>query len=461
MNACWKFLMILHQIDWERHETHRFHVKIGGRRVEDMKTIVPSVKGTRDFYPEVMAIRNWLYAKIREVSEKFGYQEYEGPFLERVDLYAAKSGEELVNEQSFVFQDRGGDYIALRPELTPTLARMVAQRQNELVYPLRWWSFGPFWRYERPQKGRTREFFQWNIDMIGSQSIESDAELLAVAVEFFKRVGLSPEQVKLLINNRRLMDGQLEKLGIREEQKRAVFRLIDRKEKLPLQEWRQYALELGLTAEQLSGIEELLSNQSLWETSDELKRVFELLEAMGIREYVEFAPQIIRGLDYYTGTVFEAKDLDGGRSILGGGHYDNLVANVGGDPLPGVGFAMGDVMITLVLEKYGKLPAVETSPAQILVTVFDQERLPQSFSLAARLREQGLKVVWYPESARLQKQLKFADRNGIRFAVIYGPDEIAAGQVALKDLAQRNQELVSVEQVGERIRQILAQSERV
>ncbi|BAJ63798.1 histidine--tRNA ligase [Anaerolinea thermophila] len=426
-----------------------------------MKAIVPSVKGTRDFYPEIMAVRNWLYARIREVSEKFGYQEYEGPFLERVDLYAAKSGEELVNEQSFVFQDRGGDYIALRPELTPTLARMVAQRQNELVYPLRWWSFGPFWRYERPQKGRTREFFQWNIDIIGSQAIEADAELLAVAVEFFKSVGLTSQQVKLLVNNRRLMDVQLENLGIREGQKRDVFRLIDRKEKLPLPEWRQYAFDFGLTQEQLSGLESLLVNESLWETSDELKRVFELLEGMGIREYVEFAPQIIRGLDYYTGTVFEAKDLDGGRSILGGGHYDNLVANVGGEPLPGVGFAMGDVMITLVLEKYGKLPALETAPAQVLVTVFDLERLPQSFALAARLREQGLKVVWYPEAAKLQKQLKFADRAGIRFAVIYGPDEISAGQVALKDLHQRNQELVSVENVGERVRQILAQSERV
>lgn len=426
-----------------------------------MKTIVPSVKGTRDFYPEVMSIRNWLYTKIREVSEKFGYQEYEGPFLERVDLYAAKSGEELVNEQSFVFQDRGGDYIALRPELTPTLARMVAQRQNELVYPLRWWSFGPFWRYERPQKGRTREFFQWNIDIIGSQSIEADAELLAVAIEFFKLVGLTSQQVKLLVNNRRLMDAQLAKLGILEDQKRDVFRLIDRKEKLPLQEWRTYALDLGLSHDQLLGIESLLSNQTLWETSDELKRVFELLEEMGIREYVEFAPQIIRGLDYYTGTVFEAKDLDGGRSILGGGHYDNLVANVGGDPLPGVGFAMGDVMITLVLEKYGKLPKLESSPAQVLVTVFDPENLPQSFSLAAKLREQGLRVVWYPESAKLQKQLKFADRAGIRFVVIYGPDEIATRQVALKDLFSRTQELVPVENVGERVRQILAQSQGV
>ena len=151
-----------------------------------MKNIVQSVKGTRDFYPEQMAVRTWLYQMIRQVSERFGYQEYEGPFIEKIDLYAAKSGEELVNKQSFVFKDRGGDPITLRPELTPTLARMVAQKQNELAFPLRWWSFGPFWRYERPQKGRTREFFQWNIDMIGANTPEADAELLAVCAEFFK-----------------------------------------------------------------------------------------------------------------------------------------------------------------------------------------------------------------------------------------------------------------------------------
>ncbi len=160
-----------------------------------MEKIIPSVKGTRDFYPEEMAIRSWLYQTLREVSESFGYQEYDGPFLEKIDLYAAKSGEELVKEQAFVFPDRGGDLITLRPELTPSLARMVAQRQRQLTFPLRWWSFGPFWRYERPQKGRTREFFQWNIDLIGANSPESDAELVAICVAFFKKNRFEPDQV--------------------------------------------------------------------------------------------------------------------------------------------------------------------------------------------------------------------------------------------------------------------------
>ncbi len=179
-----------------------------------MKAVVQPVKGTRDFYPELMAIRSWLYHTIGEVTASFGYEEYEAPILEKVELYAAKSGEELVNEQAFVFEDRGGDAIALRPELTPSLARMVAQRQRELTFPLHWWSFGPFWRYERPQKGRTREFLQWNTDMIGADSPEADAELVAVCATFFRKVGLSPEQVVLLVNSRRLMDASLSEIGI-------------------------------------------------------------------------------------------------------------------------------------------------------------------------------------------------------------------------------------------------------
>ena len=171
-----------------------------------MREIIQRVKGTREFYPEDMAFRTWLYAQMRAVSESFAYQEYDGPFLEKLELYAAKSGEELVKEQSFVFMDRGGSEVALRPELTPSLARMVAQKQNLLNYPLRMWSFGPFWRYEQPQKGRTREFFQWNIDLIGVNSYQSDAELLAVCASFFKRVGLTPEHVRINVNNRRLMD---------------------------------------------------------------------------------------------------------------------------------------------------------------------------------------------------------------------------------------------------------------
>ncbi len=421
-----------------------------------MKNIVPAVKGTRDFYPEEMGVRTWLYQTLRSVSELYGYHEYEGPILERIDLYAAKSGEELVREQAFVFEDRGGDPITLRPELTPTLARMVAQKQNELAYPLRWWSFGPFWRYERPQKGRTREFFQWNIDLIGVSSPEADAELMGICATFFQRVGLSGNEVKLLVNNRRLMDGELAALGIVGEQRKVVFHVIDRRDKLGAEEWEKYALEQGLTSDQFAGLKQLLGDKELWRKSEELVRAFAALEKMGLMDYVRFDPQIIRGLDYYTGIVFEAKDLDGGRSILGGGHYDNLVAAVGGDPLPGVGFAMGDVMATIVLGKYGKIPQLRQTPSKVLVTVFDAERMSGSIELASRLRQAGINAVCYPEAAKLQKQLKFADRMGARWVLIAGPDEESAGLVTVKDLESRSQETVSREVVAERLGELLA-----
>ncbi len=404
-----------------------------------MKQVIQSLKGTRDFYPEEKAKLSWLYAKIGEVSRDFGYQEWEGPFLEKIDLYAAKSGEELVKEQSFVFPDRGGDLITLRPELTPTLARMVAQKQGGLIFPLRWWSFGPFWRYERPQKGRTREFFQWNIDLIGTTNAESDGELVAIAAAFMQKVGLQPDQVKIMVNNRRLMDSALSEIGVELDMRTKVIRLIDRQDKLDPKDWDRYALELGLNESQVEALKKMLADPDLWLKSDELRRVFAILKALGLEDYVKFDARIIRGLDYYTGTVFEARELDGGRAILGGGRYDNLVNDVGGDPLPGVGFAMGDVMISIVLEKYGLIPDLGQTPSRVLVTIFDENFTVKAYKLAAELRQTGIRTAVYPEPAKLIKQLKYADRIGIKLALIVGPDEDAAGQVTVKDLAARSQ----------------------
>jgi len=401
-----------------------------------MKTTIQPLKGMRDFYPEDMALRRWLYATLQKVSESFGYQEYEGPLLEPIDLYAAKSGEELVEKQSFVFPDRGGDMITLRPELTPTLARMVAQRQRQLAYPLRWWSFGPFWRYERPQKGRTREFFQWNIDLIGVDSPEADAEMIAIAVAFFQEAGLTPEQVQILVNNRQLMDDEFAILGIPAQQRTEVLRLIDRRDKMLPDEWHDYGRQIGLEAQQLAGLEKVLENGELWQKSEDLKQIFRALEALGASRYVRYAPYIIRGLDYYTGTVFEAWDVAGEfRALFGGGRYDNLVAAVGGDPLPATGFAMGDVVISLILKKYGLVPEnLGISPAPVLVTVFNESTILESFKLATELRRAEINTACYPEVGKLGKQFKYADRIGAKIALVLGPDEISAGKVAIKDL---------------------------
>ena len=420
-----------------------------------MGSILP-VKGTRDFYPEDMAFRQWLYAKIRTVSEQFGYQEYDGPFLERLDLYAAKSGEELVNEQSFVFKDRGGEMIALRPELTPSLARMVAARGQQLARPLRWWSFGPFWRYERPQKGRSREFFQWNIDLLGVDSPEADAEIAAIGSAFLRSVGLGPTAVRILVNDRRLADSQLAEIGIEAERRPQVFRIIDRRDRIPIEEWREWATANGLSDAELEGLIAVLDDKAAWQSSEPLVRFFAAAGAMGAGDYLAYDPSVIRGLDYYTGVVLEARDMEGEyRAILGGGRYDDLVSAVGGDPVPATGFAMGDMVVRLVIDKYGSTPELDSRPADILVTTFDDDNMPAALELAAELRAAGLPVEWYPISAKLGKQLKYADRVGATIALILGPEEIAAGQVTVKNLHSGDQVVVERAQVIDQARSIL------
>ena len=407
-----------------------------------MRNVIKSVKGTRDFYPELMAVRTWLYETAREVAESFGYQEWEAPLLETLDLYAAKSGEELVKEQSYVFKDRGGDEITLRPELTPSLARLIAQKQQQLTFPLRWWSFGPFWRYESPQKGRGREFFQWNADLIGVASPEADAEMAALMAGLFKKVGLGPDKVQVFVNNRRLMEEELLNIGIPSDLQGTVFRIIDRRDKLDDKAWQTYALELGLDQAQFEGVQKLLQTDDLWKKSEELTRFFPAIDALGVSEYVTYAPRIIRGLDYYTGTVVEAQAISANirRSVAGGGRYDNLLADVGGDPLAGVGFAMGDMVLAVILEEFGLLPENrDFSPAQVMVTVFDQDTLLASYQLCAELRQAGLMVYSYPVADKLGKQFRHADRIGAKMALVLGPDEIKADQVAIKDLSSREQ----------------------
>jgi len=418
---------------------------------------IKTVKGTREFYPEEMALRNYLYDKVRSASQAFGYQEYDGPFIEPIELYAAKSGEELVKKQSFTFEDRGGASVTLRPELTPSLARMIAARQNELTYPVRWWSFGPFWRYESPQKGRTREFFQWNIDIVGIASPEADAELIAVAATFLRSVGLSPERALIYVNNRRLMESEFDALGITPDQRLDVSGLVDRRSKMEPSKWDEYALEIGLTQSQLDGLKKVLGNNDLWKKSDELTRLFAALEALGVSDYIRFDPNIMRGLLYYTGTVFEAFDVSGSlkRAILGGGRYDNLLADVGGQPLPGMGFAMGDVVIGIILQEANLLPEFQATPAQVLVTMFDEKLSVESYRLAAELRNAGLNTMVYPEPAKLQKQFKFADKIRMKVVLVLGPDEAEKGQVVVKNLSNGEQVQVAREALAQAVKGLL------
>lgn len=424
-----------------------------------MKNVINSVKGTRDFYPMDMATRIWLYDKVRKVSESFGYQEYEAPILEKLDLYAAKSSEELVKKQSYAFLDKGGEEIVLRPELTPSLARMIAQRQRQLSYPLRWWSFGPFWRYEAPQKGRSREFFQWNIDQIGVDTPEADAEMVAIIAALFREVGLTPEKALIYINDRQYVNDKLEKIGVTGEQHQPTLNWIDRRSKMKPPVWEAAGREIGLQEDQIAQVMLFLDNKDGWQDSETLVRVFSILDAMGVREYVRYDPNTIRGLPYYTGIVFEAFDVGGSvrRSILGGGRYNNLMEAVGGDSMPAVGFAMGDVVISVLLEELGLLPQNrDASPASVLVTVFDEASLLPAFSLASELRQAGINVACYPTTAKLGKQFKYADRIGASIAIVLGPDEITNGQVSIKNLATREQNNTARENAPEFIQEILA-----
>lgn len=423
-----------------------------------MANKIQAVKGTREFYPEQMALRNFIYKKMSEAATSFGYQEWDAPFIEPIDLYAAKSGEELVKKQSFTFTDRGGDFVTLRPELTPSLARMIAAKQGELTFPVRWWSFGPFWRYEQPQKGRTREFFQWNVDMLGVDTPEADAEVIAIGVTFMKSAGLTPQQATVYVNNRKLMNAEFESLDIPQEKRVDALNLVDRRSKMTPANWDAYALEIGLSQAQIDGLRAVLDDFELWKKDEELTRLFAALEALGVKEYVKFDPSITRGLLYYTGTVFEAFETSGSlkRAILGGGRYDNLLADVGGQSLPATGFAMGDVVIGIVLQELGLVPEFVPSPAPVLVTVFDKSLLGESFSLAAELRNAGLKVMCYPDAIKLQKQFKFADKMKARIVVTVGPDEAANRRVAIKNLVSGEQVVVKRESAAETIENILA-----
>jgi len=276
-------------------------------------------------------------------------------------------------------------------------------------------------------------------------------------VTFFKLVGLKPDQVQIRVSDRRLMEAQFDSLGIPPEKRLELSGLIDRRTKMKPEAWETNALEIGLTAEQLGGLKEILANSELYKSSKSLLRVISALEALGVSEYVVFDPNIMRGLLYYTGTVFEAFDLSGSlpRAIFGGGRYDNLLADVGGEPLPAVGFAMGDVVIGLVLKEAGLVPAYVPASAPVLVTVFDDSLILDSYSLASTLRQSGLNVMVYPEAAKLPRQFKFADKLGIEVVLVVGPDEASSGKVTVKNLRDGSQQAVERSEIVPAVRRIL------
>ncbi len=404
--------------------------------------VTARVKGTRDFYPEDWEYIRWLSGKWLDLGRSYGYQEYEGPILEHVELYLGKSSEEIVNEQTFTMKDRDGKTLVMRPELTPSLARMVAEREGTLTFPARWQSFGQFFRYEKPQRGRGRAFFQWNIDILGSESSFADAEILTLACGTLRVLGIPATDAAVRVNDRSALERLfIARLGLKQEKVRPIFGRVDRLEKIGEEAFRADCAGLGLSAGQTDELLGLLAEKDL-AFSPSLQSIFEEVARAGMGEYLSIDRSVVRGFDYYTGTVFEAWAKGSlRRALFGGGRYDNLTVQVGGKKrIPGVGFAAGDMAITELLKETGRHPEIAPSPARVLVAVFGRELATEASSLAHELRAAGVPCELYVDpDHRLDRQIKYADRRRIPYLALLGPDEKASGTVIVKDLAARSQ----------------------
>jgi histidyl-tRNA synthetase len=410
-----------------------------------------ALPGFRDFYPDDFAVRAHIFRTWREVAARYGFEEYDGPPLEPLDLYTAKSGAEIVG-QLYNFIDKGGREVSLRPEMTPTLARMVAARANGLKKPIRWFSIPQLFRYERQQRGRLREHFQLNCDLIGEPGPLGDAEIIALSIDVMRAFGLTSADVKVRLSDRRLLGGVLESLGIRGDQVPLAYQVLDKLGRSEYAGRRQALLDSGVPAPVLEQLESVRDARSLLDLEARFggaiegvpgfRATLDALEAMGLAEFVEIDFTIVRGLAYYTGTVFEL--FDAGRTlraICGGGRYDNLLQALGGVDLPALGFGMGDVVLGELLKERGLLP-VNRSSIDVFLAAITEDDLPEVLGLARELRDAGLRVEYALGAQVIGKQLKLADARHARIAIVVGPDDRARGEVMLKDLAAKAQRSV-------------------
>ncbi|HET6762818.1 MAG TPA: histidine--tRNA ligase [Longimicrobiaceae bacterium] len=417
-----------------------------------------SLPGFRDFYPDDFAVRAHIMGTWREVARRYGFQEYDGPPLEPLQLYVEKSGPEIV-QQLYNFTDKGGREVAMRPEMTPTLARMAGARAGGLPKPIKWFAIPQLFRYERQQRGRLREHFQLNLDILGEPGVAADAELLAAAVDMLRAFGLTEQDFVARVSDRRLLRALLLHAGTPEDQLTLVYNIVDKLER----EGRERLVarmvgEAGMTEEAAGAVVDIFRHRDLEavreaygaseEVAAELARMaecFELLEAMGLRDYVRFDLTIVRGLAYYTGIVFELFDTRGElRAICGGGRYDDLLKRVGGTDLPALGFGMGDVVLRELLSDRGLLPSTKHSVDYYLIAVAPEQK-PAVLGLAHRLRGAGHSVEYAFRPSGVGKQFKAASALGARRVVVLGADEVAAGQANVKEMETGEERRVAIE----------------
>ena len=447
--------------------------------------MIRHLPGFREFYPDECAKRNHLFRKWREVARLHQFVEYDAPALEPLELYTEKSGDEIV-EQLFHFTDKGGREVALRPEMTPSLARMVGACANSLKRPVKWFSIGENYRYERQQKGRLRAFYQFNADIIGEHSPHADAACIALAIDGFEVFGLGSADIRVRLSDRLLWSAWFRQIGVPEDKVMAVLRVVDKMERLKpeaahhaLREAIEEDSEATLSTNQLieaieslkavkdlSSLKDLFAGQSspIQESATErisaMEQLLSALESFGLEDYVQLDMGIVRGLAYYTGFVFEVFSLEPGeRALAGGGRYDHLLQKMGGPDLPAVGFAIGDVTLHDLLERKKRSPQYVSKPDVYLVMLGEQAR-NTAYPYCGILRRAGYSLE-YPIGRLPQagKQLKAADQVGASLAIIFGDEEIAQGTVKLRDLRAREEKTVPSASLLHSLRQFYEKGE--
>lgn len=417
-------------------------------------------KGVRDFYPADMAVQNRIFEIWKNISRSFGYEEYSASVLEPAELYRAKSGDEIVNEQTYTFIDRGDREVTLRPEMTPTVARMVAAKRRELIFPLRWFSIPNLFRYEQPQKGRLREHWQLNADIFGVKSISAEIEIINIAYEITLAYGLKDRDFEIRINNRKVMNYiTADMLKLDETASKKVSKLIDKKEKMPAETFKA-SLEELLGHEPAQTLLTLLNSRNfddftshLPQTSTEheglreVREVISGLERLGITN-ARFDQTLMRGFDYYTGIVFEVFDLNPAnrRSVFGGGRYDDLLSLFGEEKVPAVGFGAGDVIARDLMETYGTKYGT-FSPADLAICIVGEQNTPYALDLAQKIRSQGKSVAVDLSHKKVGDQISAADRRGIKNIVCIGDEEVKNGKLRVKNLSTGEENLADEETI--------------
>ena len=414
------------------------------------------VRGTRDFYPEEMRLRNWLFDNFTNASLLHGFEEYDAPVLEYEELYTRKQGEEIT-QQLYSFQDKGNRKVALRPEMTPSLARMVMARAGGLPMPIKWFSIPQCWRYERTQRGRGREHYQWNVDIWGTTEISADAELISVLVTFFEGIGLTAKDIVIRVSSRKVLEEVLGSLGLEGDIFAQTCIIVDKMDKLSSDVIEDQLSDLGhdskvvTTIQAVLGIKDMNSLQKALKDESvavsELNLLFDAIDSYGISEWVEFDASIVRGLAYYTGAVFEAHDRTGEfRAICGGGRYDKLLSTLGGKDLPATGFGFGDMVIMELLAEKGLIPELVSDIDDIVIPLNSDLR-NAAVMVAASLRNSGRTVDLVLEDKKMKWAFKHAERIGAARLVLLAPDEWSRKMVKIKDLDTGEESEISLNDI--------------